>query len=203
VSLFDGSERAVNVVDHRHELDIAAELVGPAPYDPAWLNGQGRALDVDSAVAARLDGAARDRCDVCREDLLEQLGRDPGQVAALALWACTHVMDIFNDLPVEMLERGDPAFRRLARAYSDSTFQHGFEARELTDLHEVCLRLDPKALRPAAERALHVLLSDPADLDLFGSLTGAYTPGDEDDGRDYTVTRHTVGSEAVVILTVD
>ncbi|WP_257004382.1 hypothetical protein [Streptomyces sp. SA15] len=44
----------MNVVDHRHERDIAAELGGPAPYDPAWLNGQGRALDLDSTVVARL-----------------------------------------------------------------------------------------------------------------------------------------------------
>ncbi|WP_257004381.1 hypothetical protein [Streptomyces sp. SA15] len=122
-------------------------------------------------------------------------------MAALALWACTHVMDIFNDLPMEMLERGDPAFRRLARAYSDSTFRHGFEARELTDLNEVCLRLDPHALQPAAERALQVLLSDSADPDLFGSLTSAYTPSDEDDAQDYTVTRQIVGSEAVITLT--
>ncbi|AEM88531.1 hypothetical protein [Streptomyces violaceusniger] len=188
----------MNVVDHRHERDIAAELVGPAPYDPTWLNGQGRALDVDSTAVARLYGAARDGCDVCREDLLEPLGRDPAHVAALALWACTHVMDTFNDLPMEMLERGDPAFRRLARAYSDSTFRHGFEERELTDLHEVCLRLDPHALQPAAERALQVLLADSADPDLFGSLTGAYTPGDEDDARDYTVTRQIAAARTTV-----
>ncbi|WP_241266702.1 Scr1 family TA system antitoxin-like transcriptional regulator [Streptomyces scabichelini] len=41
--------------------------------------------------------------------------------------------------------------------YSDSTFRHGFEVRELTDLHEACLRLDPHTLQPAAERALQVL----------------------------------------------
>ncbi|MFD3381938.1 MULTISPECIES: hypothetical protein [unclassified Streptomyces] len=192
----------MNVVDHRHERDIAAELGGPAPYDPAWLNGQGRDLGgVDGNAVARLYGAARDGCEVCHEDLLEQLGRAPGQVAALALWACTHVMDLFNDLPMEMLDRGDPAFRRLARAYSNSVFRHGFEARELADLHEVCQRLDPHALQPAAERALQVLLSDSADPDLFGSLTGAYTPGDEDDAQDYTLTRQTNGSEAVITLT--
>lgn len=192
----------MNVVDHRHGRDIAAELGGPAPYDPTWLNGQARALGgVDSIAMARLYGAARDGCDVCREDLLEQLGPDPGQVAALALWACTRVMDVFNDLPMEMLERGDPAFRQLARAYSNSTFQFGFEARELTDLHEACLRLDRHALQPAAERALQVLIAEPADPVLFGSLTGAYTPGDEDDDRDYTLTRQFVGSEAVITLT--
>ncbi|MGW1041069.1 hypothetical protein [Streptomyces sp. NPDC002547] len=190
----------MNVVDHRHERDIARELGGPAPYDPTWLNGQGRALDVDSSAVARLYGAARDDCDNCREDLLEQLGRDPSQVAALALWAYTHVMDVFNDLPMEMLERGDPAFRQLARAYSNSTFQHGFEVRELTDLHEVCLRLDPPALQHAAERALQVLIAESADPVLFGSLTGAYTPGDEDDAQDYTLTRQIAGSEAVITL---
>jgi hypothetical protein len=188
-------------VDHRHERDIARELGSPAPYDPTWLNGQGRALDVDSTAVARLYGAAQDGCDVCREDLLEQLGRDPGQVAALALWACTHVMEVFNDLPMEMLERGDPAFRHLARAYSNSTFQHGFEVRELTDLHEVCQRLDRHALQPAAERALQVLIAEPADPVLFGSLTGAYTPGDEEDAQDYSLTRQFVGSEVVITLT--
>jgi hypothetical protein len=192
----------VSIVDHRHERDIAREVGGPAPYDPTWLNGQGRALDVDTTAVARLYGAARDGCDDCREDLLEQLGRDPGQVAALALWACTRVMDTFNDLPMEMLDRGDLAFRQLARAYSASTFRHGFEVRELTDLHEVCLRLDPPALQPAAEWALQVLLAEPADPVLFGSLTGAYTPGDEDDAQeDYTLTRQIVGSEAVITLT--
>ncbi|MER5973327.1 hypothetical protein ABT112_26980 [Streptomyces sp. NPDC002055] len=191
----------MNAVDHRHERDIAAELGGPAPYDPTWLNGQGRVLAVDTTAVARLYGAARDGCDVCREDLLEQLGRYPGQVAALTLWACTRVMNTFNDLPVEMLKRGDPAFRQLARAYSDSTFRHGFEVRELTDLHEVCLRLDPHALQPAAERALQVLLADSADPTLFGSLTGAYTPGDEDDPQDYTLTRQIVGPQAVITLT--
>ncbi|MFE7076482.1 hypothetical protein ACFU96_40985 [Streptomyces sp. NPDC057620] len=167
----------MNLVDHRHERDIARELGGPAPYDPAWLNGQGRALAVDGTAVARLYGAAREGCDDCREDSLEELGRNPAQVAALALWACTRVTDLFNGLPVEMLENGDPAFRRLAQAYSDSTFQHGSAVRELTDLHEVCLRLAPNALQPAAERALQVLLSafDPA---LFASLIGACTPGD-------------------------
>ncbi|WP_329321630.1 hypothetical protein [Streptomyces sp. NBC_01262] len=192
----------MSVVDHRHERDIARELGGPAPYDPTWLNGQARALGgVDSIAMAQLYGAARDGCDDCREDLLEQLGRVPGQVAALALWACMHVMDVFNDLPMEMLQRGDPAFRQLARAYSDSTFRHGFEVRELKDLHEVCLRLDRHALQPAAERALQVLLSDSADPVLFGSLTGVYTPCDEDDAQDYTLTRQFVGSEAVITLT--
>ncbi|GHA72590.1 hypothetical protein GCM10010372_84100 [Streptomyces tauricus] len=157
----------------RRERDIARELGEPALYDPAWLNGQGRALAVDGIVMARLYGAAREDCDDCREDSLEQLCRNPAQVAALALWACARVMDVFNDLPVELLKHGDPVFRRLAQAYSDSTFQHGFEVRELTDLHEVCLRLDPNVLQPAAERALQVLLSgfDPA---LFGSCP----PGD-------------------------
>jgi hypothetical protein len=195
----------VPFVDHRHERDITAELGGPAPYDPAWLNGQGRALDVDSTVVARLYGAAREGCDDCREDSLEQLCQHPAQVAALALWACTRVMDTFNDLPMEMLERGDPTFRRLARAYSDSTFRYGFEARELTDLHETCLRLDPHTLQPAAERALQFLLSNPADSALFGSMTGVYTPGDEDDAdadaQDYTLTRQVIGSEVVVTLT--
>ncbi|MDX5564804.1 hypothetical protein PYK79_17490 [Streptomyces sp. ID05-04B] len=190
----------MNVVDHRHERDIASELVGSAPYDAAWLNGQGRALNVDSVAVARLYGAARDDCGVCREDLLEEQGRDPAQVAALALWACTRVMDTFNDLPMEMLERGEPGFRRLARAYSDSTFRHGFEVRELTDLHDVCLNLAPDVLQAAAEQALNVLLADPADPALFGSLIGAYTPGD-DDPQDYTVTRQIVGSEAVITLT--
>ncbi|AEM88533.1 hypothetical protein [Streptomyces violaceusniger] len=46
-----------------------------------------------------------------------------------------------------------------------------------------------------------MLLADSADPDLFGSLTGAYTPGDEDDARDYTVTRQIVGSEAVITFT--
>ncbi len=80
-------------------------------------------------MVALLYGAAREGCDDCREDSLEQLCQHPGQVAAPALWACTHAMDTFNDLPMEMPERGDPAFRRLARAYSDSTPRHGFEAR--------------------------------------------------------------------------
>ncbi|MEU0341931.1 hypothetical protein ABZ092_23975 [Streptomyces bobili] len=110
-------------------------------------------------------------------------------------------MDTFNDLPMEMLERGDPAFRQLARAYSNSTFQHGFEVRELTDLQEICQRLDRHALQPAAERALQVLIAEPADPVLFGSLTGAYTPGDEDDAQDYTLMRQFVGSEAVITLT--
>ncbi|MFJ6438183.1 hypothetical protein [Streptomyces sp. NPDC091416] len=187
-------------VDHRHQRDIAAELAGPAPYDPAWLNGQGRALGVDSTAIAQLYGAAREDCSDCREDLLEQTGRDPAHVAALALWACAHVMDTFNDLPMEMLQRGDPSFRRLAVAYSNSTFRHGFEVRELTDLHDVCQRLDPDALQAAAQQALTVLLASPGDPDLFGSLTGAYTPGD-DDHRDYNVTRQIVGSEAVITLT--
>ncbi|MGW0836484.1 hypothetical protein [Streptomyces prunicolor] len=188
-------------VDHRHERDIARELGGPAPYDPTWLGGQARALEVDSVAVARLYGAARDGCDDCRGDALKRLSRVPGEVAALALWACTRVMDVFNDLSMEMLERGDPAFRQLARAYSDSTFRHGFDVRELADLHEVCLRLDPQALQPAAEQALQVLLADAADPVLFGSLTGACTLGDEDDDRDYTLTREIVGSEAVITLT--
>lgn len=193
----------MSFVDHRHERDIAAELGSPAPYDPSWLYGQGRALAVDSAVVARLYGTAREGCDGCREDSLEQLCRDPAQVAALALWACTYVMDTFNDMPMEMLERGDPAFRRLARAYSNSTFHHGFEARELADLHETCLNLDPHSLRPAAERALQFLLADQSDSVLFGSLTGPYTPGDEDDAQDdYALTRQVVGpGEAVITLT--
>ncbi|MEU9189505.1 hypothetical protein AB0D14_34170 [Streptomyces sp. NPDC048484] len=192
----------MSFIDHRHERDIAAELGGPAPYDPAWLNGQGRALAVDTTLVARLYGAAREGCDDCREDALEQLCRNPGEVAALALWACTRVMDTHNDLPMEMLERGDPAFRRLARAYSNSTFRHGFESRELTDLHETCLRLDPAALQPAAQRALQFLLTGPGDSALFGSLTGDYTPGDEDDVQeDFTLTRQVIGPEVVITLT--
>ncbi|WP_019074342.1 hypothetical protein [Streptomyces hokutonensis] len=188
-------------VDHRHERDIARELGGPAPYDPTWLGGQARALGgVDSVAVARLYGAARDGCDDCREDALEQLSRVPGEVAALALWACTRVMDTFNDLPME-LKHGDPAFRQLARAYSDSTFRHGFDVRELTDLYEVCLRLDPQALQPAAEQALQLLLADAGDPVLFGSLTSACTPGDEDGDPDYTLTREIVGSEAVITVT--
>ncbi|MFI5867105.1 hypothetical protein [Streptomyces sp. NPDC051546] len=190
----------MNVVDHRHERDITAELGGPAPYDATWLNGQGRALAVDGGAVARLYGAVRDGCTMCREDLMEELGRAPAQVAALALWACVRVMDMYNDLPMEMLQRGDPGFRQLARAYSDSTFRYGFEARELTDLHEVCLSLDPHTLQAAAERALQMLLSD-SDPDLFGSMTGAHTLDDEDDVRDYTLTHRVVGAEAVITLT--
>ncbi|WP_435250788.1 hypothetical protein [Streptomyces cucumeris] len=172
----------------------------PAPYDPAWLNGQGRTLAVDGTVVAQLYGAAWEGCADCREDSLEQLCRNPGQVAALALWACTRVMDTFNDLPREMLERGDPALRRLTRAYSNSTFRHGFEARELPDLHKVCLELDLRTLQAAAERALQFLLADPADSVLFGSLTGAYTPSDEDDTQEhYALTRQVIGPDEVAI----
>jgi hypothetical protein len=56
-------------------------------------------------------------------------------------------------------------------------------------------------LRYPAERALQFLLSDPADSVLFGSLTGGYTPGDEDDAQDYDLTRQVSGSEVVITLT--
>lgn len=77
-------------------------------------------------------------------------------------------VDKINDLP-EMRERGDSAFRRLARVYLDSTFRHGFEVRDLTDLHEVCLCLDSSALQSAAERAVQLLLSDSVHPVLFGA----------------------------------
>ncbi|MGF6831706.1 hypothetical protein P3T30_007063 [Kitasatospora sp. MAP12-9] len=121
-------------------------------------------------------------------------------MAALALWSCSQVMEVFNDLPVEMLERGDVGYRSLVRAYSQSTFKNGFDARELKDLHEVCRSLDSQALHRAAERALEVLPTEPGDPLLFGSLLGAYTPGDGGDVQDYSATMAISGSEVVITV---
>ncbi|WP_407697575.1 hypothetical protein [Streptomyces corynorhini] len=57
--------------------------------------------------------------------------REPVQMAASILSICAHVTNRFTDLPTEMLEHGESPFRRPDRAHSDSTFRHGFEAREL------------------------------------------------------------------------
>ncbi|MFH9002060.1 hypothetical protein ACH4E5_02230 [Streptomyces afghaniensis] len=46
-----------------------------------------------------------------------------------------------------------------------------------------------------------MLLSDPADPVLFGSLIGVYTPGDDEDAQDFTLTRQIVDSEVVITPT--
>lgn len=49
------------------------------------------------------------------------------------------------------------------RAYSNNTFRHGFEARELKDLFEVGSRMSAPVLNGAARRAVEVLVADMGD----------------------------------------
>ncbi|MDH6115362.1 hypothetical protein P3T36_007198 [Kitasatospora sp. MAP12-15] len=124
----------------------------------------------------------RDGCRTCRQRLLESFGGDPALVAAMAMWVCSHVMDTYNDLSREMLERGDAGFRRMARAYSLSAYRYGFGVRELADIYAVARLMAPMDLYQAAERALDVLAAEHGDPLVFGSLFGNHVPceGDED-----------------------
>jgi hypothetical protein len=185
--------------DHRHQRDVAREVAGPAPYDTAWLGGQARAYGVDVQQVAALYGAAKDGCQSCRQGLLEELGTDPGTVAALVFWACSMVMDTFNDLPEQMLERGDPGFCQLVRAYSNSTFRHGFEVRELSDLFEVSSRMTEPVLTGAARRAVEVLVADLGDDAVFGALADGYEDG-EDQGQEYDTSVSFTGSEVTITM---
>jgi hypothetical protein len=191
----------VSVADHRHYRDVARDLVGPAPYDRDWLGGQSRAYGVDVQEVARLYGAAKDGCQECRQALLEELGTDPATVAALVFWACSRVMDTFNDLPEPMLERGDWGFCQLVRAYSNSTFRHGFGARELSDLFEISSRMDQPALHGAAQRALDVLVADLGDSEVFGALAdGEDGQAAADRGQLYDTTVAFTGSEVTITM---
>ena len=145
-------------------------------------------------------GAAKDGCQGCCQALLEELAADPGTVAALVFWACSMVMDTFNDLPEAMLERGDAGFCQLVRAYSKSTFRHGFEVRELSDLFEVSSRMTASALLGAAHRAVEVLVADLSAPGAFGALAAGYEDGPAGEDQEYDTTVAFTGSEVTITM---